>query len=164
MHDAGAGSVSTMELRRAGRSGLLVSSVGLGTMTWGRDTDEHEAAEQLSLFLDAGGTLVVRRVLARVVSGPDRGQERLLEAGTIMCGSHPEADLVLSDLLMPRMTGMELLARAGEDFLRDLSQIRLVGVAAGGERRQLGARRAEGQHHRGTARAGGSSVCPKAGG
>src|SRR5690554_4301239 len=47
-----------MELRRAGRSGLLVSSVGLGTMTWGRDTDEHEAAEQLSLFLDAGGTLV----------------------------------------------------------------------------------------------------------
>ncbi|WP_324652798.1 aldo/keto reductase [Georgenia sp. H159] len=47
-----------MELRRAGRSGLLVSSVGLGTMTWGRDTDEHEAAEQLTLFLDAGGTLV----------------------------------------------------------------------------------------------------------
>lgn len=47
-----------MEQRRAGRSGLLVSSVGLGTMTWGRDTDEHEAAEQLSLFLDAGGTLV----------------------------------------------------------------------------------------------------------
>ncbi|PYF98886.1 Predicted oxidoreductase [Georgenia satyanarayanai] len=47
-----------MELRRAGRSGLLVSSLGLGTMTWGRDTDEHEAAEQLSLFLDAGGTLV----------------------------------------------------------------------------------------------------------
>ncbi|HLV05526.1 MAG TPA: aldo/keto reductase [Actinomycetaceae bacterium] len=47
-----------MELRRAGRSGLLVSSVALGTMTWGRDTDEHEAAEQLSLFLDAGGTLI----------------------------------------------------------------------------------------------------------
>ncbi len=47
-----------MELRRAGRSGLLVSSVGLGTMTWGRDTDEHEAAEQLTLFLDAGGTLI----------------------------------------------------------------------------------------------------------
>ncbi len=47
-----------MELRRAGHSGLLVSSLGLGTMTWGRDTDEHEAAEQLSLFLDAGGTLI----------------------------------------------------------------------------------------------------------
>lgn len=56
--NAGAGSVSTMELRRAGRSGLLVSSIGLGTLTWGRDTDEHEAAEQLSVFLDAGGTFI----------------------------------------------------------------------------------------------------------
>ena len=27
-------------------------------MTWGRDTDEHEAREQLTLFADAGGTLV----------------------------------------------------------------------------------------------------------
>lgn len=27
-------------------------------MTWGRDTDEHEAADQLRSFLDAGGTLV----------------------------------------------------------------------------------------------------------
>jgi aryl-alcohol dehydrogenase-like predicted oxidoreductase len=47
-----------MERRRVGRSGLLVSRLGLGTMTWGRDTDEHEAAEQLRLFVDAGGTLV----------------------------------------------------------------------------------------------------------
>lgn len=27
-------------------------------MTWGRDTDEHEAAEQLKVFLDAGGSLL----------------------------------------------------------------------------------------------------------
>ena len=27
-------------------------------MTWGSDTDEHEAREQLSAFVDAGGTLV----------------------------------------------------------------------------------------------------------
>lgn len=47
-----------MEERRLGRSGLRVSRVGLGTMTWGRDTDEHEAAEQLRAFLDAGGTLL----------------------------------------------------------------------------------------------------------
>lgn len=47
-----------MEIRRAGRSGLRVSSIGLGTMTWGRDTDEHDAAEQLEVFLEAGGNLI----------------------------------------------------------------------------------------------------------
>ena len=41
-----------------GASGLRVSALGLGTMTWGRDTDEHEASEQLRAFLDTGGNLV----------------------------------------------------------------------------------------------------------
>ena len=44
-----------MELRRAGNTGLTLSRLGLGTMTWGRDTDEHEAADQARAFLDAGG-------------------------------------------------------------------------------------------------------------
>lgn len=47
-----------MELRRAGRSGLSLSRLGLGTMTWGRDTDEHEAADQCRAFLDAGGNFL----------------------------------------------------------------------------------------------------------
>jgi aryl-alcohol dehydrogenase-like predicted oxidoreductase len=47
-----------MELRRAGMSGLTLSRLGLGTMTWGRDTDEHEAAEQCRAFLDAGGNFL----------------------------------------------------------------------------------------------------------
>ena len=41
-----------------GRTGLRVSSIGLGTLTWGRDTDEHDAATQLRDFLDAGGNLL----------------------------------------------------------------------------------------------------------
>lgn len=44
-----------MELRKAGGTGLALSRLGLGTMTWGRDTDEHEAADQARAFLDAGG-------------------------------------------------------------------------------------------------------------
>lgn len=47
-----------MEQRQLGRSGVRVTRIGLGTMTWGRDTDEHEAAEQLRFFLDAGGNFI----------------------------------------------------------------------------------------------------------
>jgi aryl-alcohol dehydrogenase-like predicted oxidoreductase len=47
-----------MEKRTLGNSGLKVSRIGLGTMTWGRDTDEHEAAEQLRSYLDAGGSFL----------------------------------------------------------------------------------------------------------
>lgn len=47
-----------MEKRPVGASGLHVSRLGLGTMTWGRDTDEQEAADQLRLFLDAGGNFI----------------------------------------------------------------------------------------------------------
>ena len=47
-----------MEMRRAGKSGLLLSRLGLGTMTWGRDTDEHEAADQCRAYLDAGGNFL----------------------------------------------------------------------------------------------------------
>src|ERR1700710_2337054 len=46
-----------MQQRFLGSTGLKVSRLGLGTMTWGRDTDEHEAREQLVSFCDAGGTL-----------------------------------------------------------------------------------------------------------
>ena len=46
-----------MDSRTVGRSGLQVSRTGLGTMTWGRDTDEYEARDQFELFLEAGGTL-----------------------------------------------------------------------------------------------------------
>lgn len=64
-----------MEMRRAGKSGLTLSRLGLGTMTWGRDTDEHEAAEQCRAFLDAGGNFIDTAAIygngdsERVISG-----------------------------------------------------------------------------------------------
>ena len=47
-----------MEQRHLGRTGLRVSRLGLGTMAWGRDTDEGEAADLLKAYLDAGGNLL----------------------------------------------------------------------------------------------------------
>ncbi|WP_067179340.1 aldo/keto reductase [Microtetraspora niveoalba] len=47
-----------MDQRLVGRSGLSVSRVGLGTMTWARDTGAEEATAQLTAFVEAGGTLI----------------------------------------------------------------------------------------------------------
>lgn len=46
-----------MEQRHLGRTGLRVSRIGLGTLTWGH-TEESDAAELLKVFWEAGGTLV----------------------------------------------------------------------------------------------------------
>jgi aryl-alcohol dehydrogenase-like predicted oxidoreductase len=47
-----------VETRTLGRSGCAVSALALGTMTFGAETDEAGAHEQLDLFTEAGGTLV----------------------------------------------------------------------------------------------------------
>ena len=47
-----------MELRQLGNTGLYVSRLALGTMSWGRDTDEDDASSQLKTYLEAGGTLI----------------------------------------------------------------------------------------------------------
>ncbi|WP_092564593.1 aldo/keto reductase [Bowdeniella nasicola] len=47
-----------MEQRQLGHTGLRVSATTLGTMTWGSDTDEHEAKDLLTEFVDAGGSLL----------------------------------------------------------------------------------------------------------
>ncbi len=46
-----------MQLRALGGSGLQVSRLGLGTMSWGRDTPWAEAKEIARDFVDAGGNL-----------------------------------------------------------------------------------------------------------
>ena len=67
-----------MQQRSVGATGLTVSRLGLGTMTWGRDTDEHEARDQLIAFVEAGGTLRRhrRRLRRRRVRGADRHADR----------------------------------------------------------------------------------------
>lgn len=47
-----------MQQRYLGRTGMRVSSLGLGTLTWGRDTDETEATRMVKSFVEAGGNLI----------------------------------------------------------------------------------------------------------
>ncbi|MGJ9423881.1 aldo/keto reductase [Aeromicrobium sp. CF3.5] len=78
-----------MQLRRVGRSGLEVSRLTLGTMTWGADTDAFDAEDQLTAFLDAGGTTID--------TAPIYGNgntEALL--GTLLAKSGARDDLVLA--------------------------------------------------------------------
>ena len=43
-----------METRRVGTSGLRTSRLGLGTLTWARDTTEEQARGLLQAFVEAG--------------------------------------------------------------------------------------------------------------
>ena len=47
-----------MEYRLLGHSGLAVSRLCLGTMTFGNETDRPGSFEQLDAFVDAGGTFI----------------------------------------------------------------------------------------------------------
>src|SRR5258707_12685816 len=47
-----------MDYRTLGGSGCAVSSLCLGTMTFGAETDEPGAHQQLDRFIEAGGTMV----------------------------------------------------------------------------------------------------------
>jgi DNA-binding NtrC family response regulator len=68
---------------------------------------------------DPNGGLVVRRVRVRVTGGPDRGREALLEAGTLLVGTHPDNDLVLRDPMVGKYH-LELALVAGGVRVRDL--------------------------------------------
>ncbi len=72
-----------------GRTGLRVSRIGLGTLTWARDTGEREAADLLKTFWEAGGTLVDT---ADVYA--DGGAEYLL--GRLVQDLVPRRDLVIA--------------------------------------------------------------------
>ncbi|WP_028660912.1 aldo/keto reductase [Nocardioides insulae] len=78
-----------MQLRPLGATGLKVSRLGLGTMTWGRATDEHDARDQLIAFVEAGGTLIDS------ASGyADGGAERMI--GSLLGDVVARDDVVLA--------------------------------------------------------------------
>ncbi|MEW2630421.1 aldo/keto reductase [Streptomyces sp. NPDC048389] len=119
-----------MEQRHLGRTGLRVSRIGLGTLTWGRDTDEHDAADQLKVFWEAGGTLIDT---ADVYGGGEaeyllgRLVERLVPRGDLViatkAGSVPDPDRRFDGSRGHLLAALDAsLARLGTDYV-DLWQI-----------------------------------------
>lgn len=89
-----------MEMRRLGNTGLRVSALGLGTLTWGRDTLESEAATQLEEFVHAGGNLVDTSPTygdgqAEVVLGRLLGQADSADGTGAVCPNLNREDLVI---------------------------------------------------------------------
>lgn len=87
-----------MEQRYVGRSGLSVSRLGLGTMTWGSDTAPEEAETQLRTFVEAGGNLIDT---ADVYTAGDA--ERLL--GRLLRETVPRSEVILSTKAVVTPTG-----------------------------------------------------------
>ena len=103
-----------MEESLVGRSGLRVSRLGLGTLTWGRDTDEHEAADQLKQFVDAGGTLV-----DTAASYGEGAAEELL--GALLGAVVPRSELVVCTKAgMSRRDGVRRRDTSRRAMLADL--------------------------------------------
>jgi aryl-alcohol dehydrogenase-like predicted oxidoreductase len=120
-----------MQQRFLGRTGMRVSRLGLGTMTWGRDTDEHEAREQLTAFTEAGGTLLdtaavygdgaSERVLGALLGDFVRREEIVLatKAGARSSGDQRWGDVSRGALLADLDAS---LLRLGVDYV-DLWQV-----------------------------------------
>ncbi len=102
-----------MERARVGSSGLEVSRLALGTMTWSRDTNADEAGQQLDAFLDAGGSL-----LDTAASYADGGSESLI--GAMLGGTVSRRDVQVCT-----KAGIKRTARGG---VIDASRDTLLGT------------------------------------
>lgn len=101
-----------MQQRYLGAGGLKVSRLGLGSMTWGRDTDEHEARDQLVAFVEAGGTL-----LDTAAGYANGDSERVI--GTLLGDVVPRDEVVLATKAgIGRLRG-ERVTNASRGFLLD---------------------------------------------
>ncbi len=81
-----------MQTRRVGNSGLTLSALSLGTLTWGRDTDEHEAKSLLDTYIEAGGRSL--DIPSDFRSESFAGRVSLI--GNLLNGHFDRADLTLT--------------------------------------------------------------------
>ena len=122
-----------MEKRSAGNSGLELSRLGLGTMTWGRDTDTHEAADQARAFIEAGGNFLdtashygdgdSERVIGGLIGTLFRREDVVIATKAGVTNS--SGSLVTDTSRTALMSSLEKsLARLGTDYI-DLWQIQI---------------------------------------
>lgn len=130
-----------MEQRALGRSGLRISRLGLGTLTWGNGTDPDEAAAILVAFHDAGGTFVdtsvsysggeAERILGALAADVVPRSELILasKAGVLRHGDEPAVDTSRGSLLRQLDQSLRNLS---VDYL-DLWQVHTVDAAVPAE-------------------------------
>ena len=102
-----------MQPRRFGSTGLTVSPLGLGTMTWGRDTDAHDAGEMVRAFLDYGGT-----VIDTAASYADGAAEEII-AGLLHTGIARRDVVLVGKSGVQRTASGSLVLNAGRGALLD---------------------------------------------
>ncbi|HEU5486838.1 MAG TPA: aldo/keto reductase [Microlunatus sp.] len=126
-----------METRRVGTSGLHTSRLGLGTLTWARDTLEDQARGLLHAYLDAGGTLIdtaaaygagdAERLVGKLVGELGRREDVVIatKAGFVVRAGQRVVDTSRRAMLRDLAGSLE---RLGTDYV-DLWQIHTWGEA-----------------------------------
>jgi len=116
-----------------GNSGLEISRLGLGTMTWGRDTDTHEAADQARAYIEAGGNFLdsanqygngdSERVIGGLIGTLFRREDVVIST---KAGISYEGSALKSDASRPTLMSAldQSLARLGTDHV-DLWQVQI---------------------------------------
>ncbi|MFT4109627.1 aldo/keto reductase [Propionicimonas sp.] len=127
-----------MQRRSVGSSGLAVSRLGLGTLTWGRETRLEDARGLLRAFVAAGGSLVdtaaayaagdAERMIARLVRAGDVDRDDLVIATKAGFGIRDGARVVDTSraALLSDLRGS--LRRLGSEYV-DLWQLHAWGQA-----------------------------------
>ena len=122
-----------MEMRMVGNSGLEISRLGLGTMTWGRDTDTHEAADQARAYFEAGGNFLdsasqygngdSERVIGGLIGTLFRREDVVIST---KAGISYESGALKSDASRPALMSAldQSLARLGTEHV-DLWQVQI---------------------------------------
>ena len=85
-----------MHYRQLGNSGIDVSAIGLGTMTYGEQTSERDAHRQIDVALDAGVTLIDTAEMYPVPPRPETAGATEAYIGSWIARTGRRADIVLA--------------------------------------------------------------------